>query len=215
MSTHLKLILLSTFFGLPLVSVIQNYSFSDLISIYEQIAEVLHHVSLVEQILNPVAGAVFLGIFGFLLVVATNHRTHIIAATGWLITFYTIFTFMGSLSVLFLFASIILVFLSFAIKWGWIIMDDDDNHSSNSETPARNQVNVNFSNVSTPLQSNTISRLMKSHIVTAALNSLSTPSLAQETPSSTPVRTTSSDSNKYIFRALWACLAVNHLHQKL
>ena len=215
MSTHLKLILLSTFFGLPLVSVIQNYSFSDLISIYEQIAEVLHHVSLVEQILNPVAGAVFLGIFGFLLVVATNHRIHIIAATGWLITFYTIFTFMGSLSVLFLFASIILVFLSFAIKWGWIIMDDDDNHSSNSETPARNQVNVNFSNVSTPLQSNTISRLMKSHIVTAALNSLSTPSLAQETPSSTPVRTTSSDSNKYIFRALWACLAVNHLHRKL
>jgi hypothetical protein len=81
-------------------------------------------------------------------------------------------------------------------------MEED---SSKIHTPARNQVTVNFNS---PLQSNSLSRLMKSHIVTAAINSLSTPSPQVAATPSTTVRTSSLNSNKYIFRALWACLAV-------
>ena len=204
MFVHLKLILLSTFLGLPLVNVIQNYSFADLIIIYDQIAEFLDHVSLVERILNPIAGTAIFGFFGFLLVVSTNHRLQVIIITGWLFTLYTLLTFMGSLSVVFLFATLLLVFLSFALQWGWIITEDD---TSQIHTPARNQVTVNFNS---PLRSNnSLSRLMKSHIVTAAINSLSTPSPQMgATPSTTGRTSSSSNSNTYIFRALWACLAV-------
>lgn len=205
---NLKPILILTV-SFPFVHILkQHYSFSDLINLYEHFANIIQHISISADIfLQPVVAASFLGLLGMFITVISHQRRGVSVMLGWILLFLIILISLGSWSILLLVPLLVLFVISLAIQWGWLL---DENPSTSNRNPSTINQNLNKPhehddvalNVSTPKFQSSLTRLMKSHIVASALSSLTTPT-APEDKLMKP-----SSSNRYITRALWACLAV-------
>lgn len=198
--SHLKLF----FFlccGLHLLQIVQQYyCYSDLIGLYETAIHLCQHLSLSgDLLLQPVFGAAVLGLFGIVLSLMSHRRLYVAMLSVWIVAFVILLISLGSWSLILMAPLSVLFCVSLAIDWGWL---QDDYSIGEDESFEKEEVVVN---VSTPMPPNGLTRFMRSHIVASAISSWSTPSSVdhQKTMVFNP-----SSSNRYILRALWACLIV-------
>ncbi len=201
--SHLKL-LLSLTVGLHLVHILkQHCSFSDLVYLYEYVTSICQHLSVSNDILfNPVTGTCLIGLIGVLLSLIGIQRLKLSVMLGWIIVFVIVLMSLGSWSVIVIAPLLVLILVALAIHWGLIPEDDTTCNNNPGESLVEGVRDDVALNVSTPKFQSGLTRLLRSHIIASALSSLPTPSAAEQKPSK------ESSSNRYIFRALWACLAV-------
>ena len=199
-------LLLSLTIGLHLVHIIKHHcSLSDLVSVYEYVTTLHQHFSVSNDFLfNPVTGTCFVGLIGVFITLITYQRLKCSVMLGWILMFVSVLIFLGSWSIIVIAPILVLVSVALAIHWGWL---PDDDHNCNNYNTGESLVEVKRDdvalNVSTPKFQSGLTRLLRSRIVASALSSLPTPSTTEQNKTSNP-----SSSNRYILRALWACLAV-------
>lgn len=200
--SHLKLIVSLTV-GFHFVYIVkQHCSFSDIVYVYELIASMYQRVAAsMDILLQPyVAATCLVGFIGLFITIIMQHRIDLSIKLGWVVVFFAISLSLGSWSIVLLGPLLLLISVALAIQWGWLV-DDHDSSNITSETVERDEVVLN---VSTPKFQTGIARLMKSHIIASALSSLHTPTSVDNNKDLLEV----SNSNRYILKALWACLAV-------
>lgn len=198
---NLKPILILTI-SFPLVHIIkQYYSFSDFVYLYDHFSGVVQNISFSADILlQPIVAASFLGLVGMIITVIRHQRHDVPVILGWILFFVVIVISLGSWIILVIVPLLVLIIISFAIQWGWLL---EESPSTNNQNPNKPYENDDVAlNVSTPKFQSSLTRLMKSHIVASALSSLTTPTAPEDK------KLKPSSSNRYIIRALWACLAV-------
>jgi hypothetical protein len=201
--SNLKSILILTV-SFPLVHIIkQYYSFSDLVYMYEHVATVIQCISLsTESLFQPVISTCFLGLVGMFITIIGHQRLDISVMFGWVLFFIFVLISLGSWSIVVIVPLLILITVALAIHMGWLF-DEIPNTTTSNNNPCKILENDEIAlNVSTPKLQNSLTRLMRSHIIASAISSLTTPTPIEDTTLK------SSSSNRYILRALWACLAV-------
>lgn len=201
---NLKSILILTV-SFPLVHIFnQYYSFSDFVYVYEHVATAFQHISVsTESLFQPVVATCFFGLVGMFITVIGHQRRDISVMTGWVLFFIFVLISLGSWSIVVVVPLLCLITVAFAIHWGWLVDEIPNTSTTSNNNPSKPLENDEIAlNVSTPKLQNSLTRLMKSHIIASAISSLTTPTAVED------ATLKASSSSRYILRALWACLAV-------
>ena len=178
---NLKL-LLSLSLGVPVIIIIQqNYSSAYIVQAYDTLINAFYYFGPIFELNSLNTAVTFLvGSLGVALTLSSNFKLQVIFNFFWLLVFLMFFYILGSLKVILIAVTLLLVAIALAIHCGWI---------------AEGKIPDSIKQNEALTGSMTTPQPPRKNIVTKAR--------------SAPKRTTSPKSNnRYIYGAIWCCLAV-------
>jgi len=178
---NLKL-LLSLSLGVPVIIFMQqNYSSAHIIQIYDNILNTFSHLGpIFEYISMNTTVTLALGLLGVTLALTTDFKMQVMFNFFWILAFLTVFYVLGSLKVILIVVTLLLVAIALAIHCGWIA------ESKTPDCPKQKEIPVGSMSTPQPPRNPVVKKVR--------LN---------------PTRATPPKSNnRYIYGAVWCCMAV-------
>ena len=175
-------LLLSLSLGVPIIIVIQqSYSSAYIVQVYDTIVNAFYYFEPIFEYFSVNTAVTFLiGLAGVVFTLASNFKLQVMFNIFWILIFLMFFNILGSLKVILIAITLFLVTIALAIHCGWIAEGKTSDSIRQKETHTQG--------MSTPQPQRNPA--------------------AKKTQSSTAQLIPSKSNNRYIYGAVWCCLAV-------